>query len=353
MENKVCMLILIQIQTFLQLIMKYKSIIFDKRPSGMPAEDCFRLEENQLKITPVEGEMLLKTLYVSVDPYLRGRMSDKKSYTAGFNPGEPMRSGIIARIIESKNSSFQKGEYVNGILNWSEYQISDGKGLLKVDPDIAPLSAHLGILGMPGLTAYTGMLEIGRPQSGETLVVSAAAGAVGSIAGQIGKILGCHVVGIAGSDEKTELLTTEFGFDAAINYRKVPNLRKAIAKSCPAGVDIYFDNVGGEISDSVIMNINKFARIIICGAISQYNETRIASGPRLQSLLLINSALMKGFIVNDYAEMFPKAIGQLTHWLLEGKLKNRETILEGFENLPKAFIGLFEGKNKGKMLVKV
>lgn len=218
---------------------------------------------------------------------------------------------------------------------------------------LPPLSSYLGILGMPGLTAYFGLMEIGRPQQGETLVVSAAAGAVGSVTGQIGKIMGCRVVGIAGSDEKAHLLTSYFGFDDAINYKTTPNLRKAIESTCPDGVDIYFDNVGGEISDAVVMNINKFARIIICGAISQYNATRMPTGPRLQPILLRNTALMKGFLVHDYSENYPHAIGQLTHWLLEGKLKNKETVVEGFHNLPKAFIGLFEGINLGKMVVKI
>lgn len=332
--------------------MKNKIWIFDKRPEGMPVADCFRKEETTVQ-EPVDGEILLKTQYVSVDPYLRGRMREGKSYAAGFNPGEPMRSGIIAEVVESNHPEYKKGEYVNGMLIWAEYQISNGDGLIKVDPDVASLSAYLGILGMPGLTAYLGLMEIGRPQTGETLVVSGAAGAVGIVTGQIGKILGCTVVGIAGSDEKTEMLKTDFGFDEAINYKTTSNIRKTIAEKCPSGVDVYFDNVGGEISDGVMMNINKFARIIICGAISQYNETRMPTGPRLQSVLLVNSALMKGFLVNDYFEKFPHATGQLTHWLLEGKLKNKETIIEGFENIPNAFIGLFEGTNKGKMVVKI
>ncbi|MFW6289740.1 MAG: NADP-dependent oxidoreductase [Mariniphaga sp.] len=332
--------------------MKSKIIYFDKRPVGMPEPDNFRQEEVIIK-APADGELLLKTHYISVDPYLRGRMREGKSYAKRFNPGEPMRSGVIAEVVESYNPSFSKGDYVNGMLQWAEYQTSNGEGLLKVDPDVAPLSAYLGILGMPGLTAYLGLMEIGRPQSGETLVVSGAAGAVGIVAGQIGKILECQVIGIAGSDEKTEMLKNDFGFDEAINYKTSSGIRKEIAEKYPSGVDIYFDNVGGEISDSVILNINRFARVIICGAISQYNETRMPTGPRLQSVLLVNSALMKGFLVNDYAEKFPHALGQLTHWLLEGKIKNQETIIEGLGRTPEAFIGLFNGTNKGKMVVKV
>jgi NADPH-dependent curcumin reductase CurA len=264
-----------------------------------------------------------------------------------------MKSGVVAEVVESKNPDFKVGEYVMGMLNWSEYQTSNGEGLNKVDSKIAPLSSYLGLLGMPGLTAFLGLTEIGQPKQGETLVVSGAAGAVGSVVGQIGKLMGCHVVGIAGSDEKTKLLKSEFGFDETINYKTTKNMRKAIAQACPKGVDIYFDNVGGEISDGVLMNINKFARIAICGAISQYNETQIATGPRLQSTLLINSALMKGFIVRDYADKFQEAIKQLVQWYGEGKLKAKETVVEGFENIPEAFIGLFEGANTGKMVVKI
>ena len=332
--------------------MKNKTILFAKRPVGKPTKESFKVEENPLTEAK-EGEMLLKSRYVSVDPYLRGRMSDRKSYTSGFNLGEPIQSGIIAEVMESKNTDFHKGDFVNGLLDWTEYQTSSGEGLIKVDANAAPLSAYLGLLGMPGLTAYLGLMEIGQPQKGETLVVSGAAGAVGSVVGQIGKIQGCHVVGIAGSDTKTELLKTEFGFDEAINYKTTANMRKAIANACPDGVDVYFDNVGGEISDGVMMNINKFARVVICGAISQYNEKRATTGPRLQSALLVNSALMKGFIVNDYAEKFPEVQQQLVKWFSEGKLKLRETVVEGFENIPGAFIGLFEGENIGKMVVKI
>lgn len=332
--------------------MKNRTIIFEKRPEGKPSAECFRTEETTVPSLK-EGEVLLKTKYVSVDPYLRGRMSDSKSYTSGFNLGEPMKSGIIAEVTESKNPDLKAGDFVNGLLDWSEYQTSNSDGLTKVDADAAPLSAYLGMLGMPGLTAYLGLMEIGKPQKDETLVVSGAAGAVGSVVGQIGKIIGCRVVGIAGSDTKTEMLKNEFGFDEAINYKTTKNIRKAIAKACPDGVDVYFDNVGGEISDGVMMNINQFARVPICGAISQYNETKMTTGPRMQSVLLINRALMKGFIVHDFAPKFSEAIKQLLQWYGEGKLKLKETVVEGFENIPDAFIGLFEGDNTGKMVVKI
>jgi NADPH-dependent curcumin reductase CurA len=332
--------------------MQNKTILFEKRPVGLPTNETFKFVEEDLK--PIQaGEILLKSLFVSVDPYLRGRMNNSKSYVAPFNVNDPISSGIVAEVMESNNEKFKVGNVVAGSLNWSEYQISQGEGIYKVNEKVSPLSVYQGILGMPGLTAYLGFTEIGSPKEGETVVISGAAGAVGLMVGQIAKIKGCKVIGIAGSDEKVEMLKSEFGFDEAINYKTTKRIHKTIAQLCPNGVDIYFDNVGGEISDGVIMNINKFARIIICGAISLYNETRIPMGPRLQGSLLVNSATMKGFIVNDYADKFPKAMVQLTKWYLAGKIKNKETVIEGFENIPKAFLGLFDGSNIGKMMVKV
>src|ERR1019366_2433697 len=275
-------------------------IVLNSRPSGLPVAANFRFETIE---TPVisEGQLLLKPIYVSVDPYLRGRMNDSKSYVPPFQLNQPISSGIVAEIIESKNSSFKAGEYVLGALAWQEYQISDGAGLTKVDPFVAPLSVYLGALGMTGLTAYFGLTEIGMPKPGETLVVSGAAGAVGTMVGQIGKLLGCRVVGIAGSEEKIALLKSKFGYDEAINYKTTSDMKAAIAKVCPDGVDIYFDNVGGEISDAVLANINKNARIPLCGAISTYNATEEPLGPRIQSILIKNSALIQGFIVSNYA----------------------------------------------------
>jgi len=332
--------------------MENRTILLAKRPLGKPAADSFEIINGGIPQAK-EGEVVLKTLYVSVDPYLRGRMNDSKSYVASFNLNEPIRSGLVAEVVASNNQNFAVKEVVAGMLNWSEFQISDGSGLIKVNAQIKPLSVYQGILGMPGLTAFLGLTKIGQAKAGETLVVSGAAGAVGLLVGQIAKIKGCRVVGITGSDEKANLLTSEFGFDAAINYKTTKRMHKAIAAACPNGVDVYFDNVGGAISDGVMMQINKFARIIICGAISTYNETRIPQGPRLQGLLLVNSALMQGFIVNDFAADFPEAIAQLTQWYTEGKIKNKETVLQGFENIPKAFLGLFDGANTGKMMVKM
>jgi NADPH-dependent curcumin reductase CurA len=329
-----------------------KTIILDKRPVGKPQLTDFRFTDEEIPQTGA-GEILLKTAYVSVDPYLRGRMNDAKSYSPPFQLNKPISSGIIAEIAESNHPGFSKGDFVSGMLEWKEYQKSDGKGLRIVDSSKASLSAYLGILGMTGMTAYLGLTVIGKPIKGETLVVSGAAGAVGSVVGQIGKILGCRVVGIAGTDEKVEMLTSSYGFDAGINYNTTTDLNEAVAAVCPDGVDIYFDNVGGTVTDGVLANINKFARIIVCGSISVYNETSIPVGPRVEPLLIKNSALMQGFIVGNYADKFPGALEHLTNWLSEGKLTYSETIVNGFDQIPQAFINLFEGKNKGKMIVKI
>jgi len=329
-----------------------KVILLDQRPAGKPTLSNFKFVEEELPALHV-GEVLLKTLYVSVDPYLRGRMNDGESYTPPFELGKPIQSGIVAKVTASNLPDFQQGDYVSGILDWKEYQVSNGLGLMKIDPEAASLSAHLGILGMTGLTAYLGLIKIGNPVAGETLVVSGAAGAVGSVVAQVGKILGCKVVGIAGTDEKVNELKSNYKLDEAINYKTTKDLKAAIHAACPGGVDIYFDNVGGDITDAVLANINKHARIAVCGAISLYNETRAPLGPRIQPILLTKSATMTGFIVSDFVEKFPTAINMLATWLKDDKLKYAETIVEGFENIPQAFLDLFEGKNNGKMIVKI
>lgn len=329
-----------------------KIILLKKRPFGKPSLHDFEFSTEEMP-TPKDNELLLKTVYVSVDPYLRGRMSDAKSYIPAFELNKAIQSGIIAEVIDSHHADFKKGDFVSSNLEWKEYQISNGKGLVKVDENEAKLSSYLGILGMTGLTAYLGLMEVGLPKKGETLVVSGAGGAVGSVVGQIGKLQGCTVVGITGSDEKVSLLTSQFNFDQAINYKTTPNLKAAIRTACPNGVDIYFDNVGGEISDAVLSNINKYARLPVCGAISLYNETEIQMGPRLQPILLTKSATMRGFIIGDFAEKFPAAIKQLTAWLKDDKIAFSETIVKGFDNIPQAFIDLFDGKNKGKMIVEI
>lgn len=330
-----------------------QTILLKNRPEGKPTVSNFEFISEDTKLAINDGEILLEAAYVSVDPYLRGRMSDAKSYIPPFELNKPIQSGVVAKVIESKNDHFAVGDFVSGMLAWKTQQITTGEGLLKIDGSKVPLSAYLGILGMTGLTAYLGLTQIGKPVAGETLVVSGAAGAVGSVVGQIGKILGLTVIGIAGTDEKIEMLKTKFGFDAGINYNTSTDINADIAKAAPNGVDIYFDNVGGPISDAVLFNINRFARIIICGAISVYNNTETPKSISVQPFLVKNSALMQGFIVSNYAEKFPEAMKQLSSWLAENKLTYTETIVEGFDNIPKAFIDLFEGKNKGKMIVKI
>ena len=330
-----------------------KTIKLKSRPEGKPTLSNFEFVEEDKSLTISDGEILLEAAYVSVDPYLRGRMSDAKSYVEPFKLNEPVHSGVVAKVLESKNEKFQVGDYVSGMLNWSTQQASNGEGLNKVDPKKAPLSTYLGVLGMTGLTAYLGLTEIGKPKEGETIVVSGAAGAVGSVVGQIAKILGLRVIGIAGTDEKIEMLKSKFGFDEGINYNTTEDMKSAIAEAAPNGVDVYFDNVGGPISDAVLFSINQFARIIICGAISVYNETELPKSISVQPFLVKNSALMQGFIVSNYAEKFPDAMQKLAGWLAEEKLTYTETIVDGFDNIPQAFIDLFEGKNKGKMIVKI
>jgi NADPH-dependent curcumin reductase CurA len=330
-----------------------KTIVLNSRPEGKPTSSDFKCITEDIKLTLQEGEILLEATYVSVDPYLRGRMSDAKSYIPPFELHRPIQSGVVAKVIASKNVVFEVGDFVSGMLDWKTKQVSIGAGLLKVDASKAPLSTYLGILGMTGLTAYLGLNKIGKPKAGETLVVSGAAGAVGSVVGQIAKILGLHVIGIAGTDEKIDMLKDKFGFDAGINYKTSKNIKEDIAKAAPNGVDIYFDNVGGPISDAVLFNINRLARIVVCGAISVYNNTELPRSISVQPFLVRNSALMQGFIVSNYVDEFPEAMQQLSEWLAEGKLTYTETIVDGFENIPNAFIDLFDGKNKGKMVVKI
>jgi NADPH:quinone reductase len=334
-----------------------RRIILALRPTGMPSVDNFRIVDAEMP-RPAEGEVLLKTLYLSVDPYMRGRMNEGKSYVAPFELNEMITGGVVSEVVESRSGHFQMGDIVAGYLGWELYSVAKGDdraagSLTKVDQAFAPITTALGILGMPGLTAYFGLLDVGRPAAGETVVVSGAAGAVGMVVCQIAKIKGCRVVGIAGSDEKNKYLMDELGVDAAVNYKTSGDLRRSLKDACPRGVDVYFDNVGGEISDSVMTLINHGARIVICGQISLYNLERPDVGPRAQLPLLIKSALMQGFIVSDYAARFPEGVSQLGRWLAEGQLKNAENIIEGFENAPRAFLGLFAGENTGKQLVRV
>lgn len=332
--------------------MKIKQFLLASRPQGMVHASNFRMQEAELPAL-AEGEVLLKALYISVDPYMRGRMSDRKSYISPFELNQPISGGVVAEVSDSESPVLKKGDKVFGMLPWATYSVSKPEALQLLQKSALPLSYYLGVLGMPGLTAYFGVMNICEPKAGETFVVSGAAGAVGTVAGQIAKQHGCRVVGIAGSDEKVNLLKTQFLYDEVINYRTAPHLQKAIAAACPAGVDCYFDNVGGDITDAVVANLNFNARIALCGQISLYNEKTPSVGRRLLPTILMRSALIKGYIVSDFHAQFPQAQKQLTRWLEEGKIHYTETIINGFEQLPTAFLGLFSGANIGKMVVRV
>lgn len=332
--------------------MKNKRFVLASRPKGWPTSENFRLEEVPV-IEPGEGELLAETIYLSVDPYMRGRMNDQKSYAPSVGLGEVMVGGTVSRVIKSYNPAFAAGDIVEGRMGWQEYGVSDGKDLRKVDPTLAPISTALGVLGMPGMTAYFGLLEIGQPKSGETVVVSGAAGAVGSIVGQIARIVGCRAVGIAGSDDKCEWLLKETGFDAAINYRTSQNLVGEIREKCPSGVDVYFDNVGGQISDAVLANLNTRGRIAICGQISQYNLEAPELVPRQWGALLVKQARAEGFLVFQFADKYDAGLRQMAAWIQEGRITYREQIVDGFENTPTAFLEMMAGANTGKMLVRV
>jgi len=331
--------------------MQNKEIRLASRPTGMPTLANFQIVDSDVP-QPKDGEVLVRTLYISVDPYLRGRMREGKSYVPPFKVGQVIENSAVGEVVESRSPAFQPGDIVRGMLGWRLYSVVPAESLVKIDPRTRPLSLALGVLGMPGLTAYFGLLDIGQPKEGETVVVSGAAGAVGTTVCQIAKIKGCRVVGIAGSDEKNQYLRNELGVDATINY-KTDEMKRALQETCPNGIDIYFDNVGGEVSDAVMPLINQAARIVLCGLISLYNLDKPDVGPRPQRYLLINSALMKGFIITNYMPRFREGFSQLSEWFAEGKLKYAETVAEGFENTPQAFIDLFTGQNLGKQIVKV
>jgi NADPH-dependent curcumin reductase CurA len=328
-----------------------EQIILVSRPKGMPVKENFRFVETTLPEVN-EGQVRVRTLYLSVDPYMRGRMNEGKSYVPPFILEEVIAGGAVGQVEESKHQNLKAGDFVSGQWGWQTYTVADGSKLMKIDPERAPITTALSVLGMTGLTAYFGLLDIGKPQTGETVVVSGAAGAVGMVVGQIAKLYDCRVVGIAGSDEKISYLKDELGFDEGVNYKK-DGLPKSLADACPNGVDIYFDNVGGIVSDVVMQLINKGARIPLCGQISLYNQEQPDTGPRVQNQLLINSALMQGFIIGNYAQRFQEGVSKLTEWVAAKQIQYTETVVEGFENTPQAFLGLFSGENTGKALVKV
>lgn len=332
--------------------MKTVQFVLASRPYGMPAAANFRVEKINLEELK-DNEVLLKSWYISVDPYMRGRMNDTRSYVAAFQIDQPINGAVVAKVIDSKSNKIKTGDIVVGTLPWSEFSVENAEKLRKITGGNIPPHFYLGLLGMPGLTAYIGMIDICKPAKGETVVVSGAAGAVGLVAGQIAKIQGAKVIGIAGSDEKCNLLKEKFGFDEAINYKSTKSIRKDLGKICPEGVNAYFDNVGGEITEGVVANLNFRARIALCGQISQYNITKPPAGNFVMAWILTKSVTLQGFIVRSFPERFEEALTNLTQWINEDKLKYTETIIKGFDKLPDAFLGLFSGKNKGKMLVEI
>ena len=328
-----------------------RQITLAKRPLGHPTQSDFRLVEASTPV-PGEGEVLIRAIWLSLDPYQRGRMKGGPSYATPLELGEVITGGVVGRVIESRTPAFSVGDVVEGPLGWQEYALSDGRNLRKVDPTLGRLSTALGVLGMPGMTAYFGFLDVGLPRPGDTVVISAASGAVGQVVGQIAKIMGCRAVGIAGSQEKVDYIVDDLGFDAGINY-KTQNVDAALATECPLGVDVYFDNVGGIVTDTVLEHINTGARVVICGQISQYNLAEPESGPRNLRLLTIHQARMEGFLVFQFAHRHEEGRQRIAGWMKAGKVKYKDDVVEGVENAPTAFIGLMKGQNFGKLLIKV
>jgi len=328
-----------------------RQITLAARPVGMPTESDFSLVESPIP-HPARGEVLVQALYLSVDPSVRGRLTGVTTYARGLDLGEVIVGGVVGRVLDSSDPRYGPDDIVEGMLGWQEYAVAPAKSLRKIDSSNGPISSALYVLGMPGLTAYFGLLDIGKPKEGETVVVSGAAGAVGSVAGQIGKIIGCRVVGIAGGPEKCAWITDELGFDAWIDY-KSEDVAARLRETCPDGIDVFFDNVGGEILDAVLGQINLHARIALCGAISQYDKAELSPGPRNFLNLIPQRGRVEGFILLDYRDRFVDAILQLGQWVQEGRIRYAEDIVEGLENAPAAFRRLFSGENTGKLIVKV
>jgi hypothetical protein len=321
------------------------------RPVGLPKRSDWIHEEVPVPAL-ADGQVLVQVELISLDPAMRGWMNEGKSYIRPVEIGEVMRAGAGGTVVESRHPGFAPGDVVTGALGVQSWAVTDGKGVEKVDTGLAPLAKHLGVLGMPGMTAYFGLLEVGQPQPGETVVVSGAAGAVGQVVGQIAKIRGCRAVGIAGGAEKCDYVVRELGFDACVNY-KAGDVKKPLRQHAPEGVDVYFDNVGGDILDTVLTQIRRKARIVICGAISQYNNTTPVKGPANYLSLLVNRARMEGMVVFDWAPRYGEAVKQLGEWLREGRLKSREDVVDGIEHFPEALLKLFSGENVGKLLLRV
>lgn len=330
----------------------YRRVVLVRRPPAEPAESDFRIEEVAMP-EPAAREVLVRVIYLSLDPYQRGRMRDAASYSPPVGLGEVMTGGTVGEVVKSNHPDFAVGDIVEDRLGWQEYAIGRGPSLRKVDPKMGSISTANGVLGMPGMTAYFGLLEVGRPKPGETVVVSAASGAVGQSVGQIAKLMGCRAVGIAGGPIKCAFVKDTLGFDACIDYKAEKDLDAAVRAACPNGVDVYFDNVGGVVSDAVLRNLNFFARVSLCGSISQYNATSPEMGPRLMGTFVGKRVSMRGFIVWDFNDRYEPARRQMAEWIRSGKLKFREDIVEGIDKAPRAFIGLLRGENFGKLLVKL
>ncbi len=327
-----------------------RQILLQSRPQGAPGLDNFELIETPIP-EPGEGEVLMHTLYLSLDPYMRGRMSAAKSYAKPATIGQPMVGGTVGEIVKSRNPKYAAGDIVLGYGGWQEYALSNGAGLRKLDPKAAPVSTALGVLGMPGMTAYVGLTEIGQPKPGETVVVAAASGAVGSVVGQIAKIKGARAIGIAGGAEKCRFVAQELGFDACVDHR-APDLAQQLEAACPKGIDVYFENVGGAVQQAAWPLLNDFARVPVCGLIAQYNATNPMPGPDMFSVLR-KRLLLRGFIVSDFAAKQGDFLRDVGEWVRTGRLKYREDIVDGLEHAPASFLGLLAGKNFGKMLVRV
>ncbi|MFC7334395.1 NADP-dependent oxidoreductase [Rhodocista pekingensis] len=332
-----------------------RRIVLAERPQGMPTPETFRLEEGPVP-TPGPDQVLLRTVWLSLDPYMRGRMSAAKSYAQPVEIGDVMVGGTVCEVVQSNAEGFGPGDLVLAQTGWQEYAVAGLKAVQKLDPGAFPPSLALGTLGMPGLTAYVGLLDIGEPRNGETVVVSAAAGAVGSVVGQIARIKGCRAVGIAGGKDKCDYVTGTLGFDACVDY-KAPDFMQRLKEACPGGIDVYFDNVGGDVADACMALLNNFARVPVCGRIANYNDTELPPGPnrvpQLMGLVLTRRLKVQGFIVSDRWHRMADFHHDMGGWLRDGRIKYREDVVEGLEKAPEAFIGLLQGRNFGKLLVRV
>ena len=332
-----------------------RRIVLAARPQGAPQSSDFSMISEPVPDLG-EGEIISRTIYLSLDPYMRGRMNEGKSYAAPVEIGETMCGGTVSQVLKSNNPEFAKDDYILTYDGWQEYAVSDGKGARKLDPTQAPISTAVGVLGMPGMTAYMGLLEIGQPQSGETVVVAAATGAVGSNVGQIARLKGCRVVGIAGSTEKCEFALNQLGFDACINYKDA-GFRDSLKTACPEGIDVYFENVGVMVFEAIIPLLNFQSRIPVCGLIAHYNDTELPSGPnvlpKLMRMVLTQRVTIQGFIVSDFSNKQGAFLRDMSKWIADGKIKYKEDIVEGLDNAVGAFQGLLEGNNFGKLLIQV